>query len=71
MQRTHNQLAGFQLLSLPDHGAAFVGPLPVAEPARNDAIRAAHVAHREGLGQIPRLPRPKFLSALATFALGE
>jgi hypothetical protein len=71
MERAHNQLAGFQLLLLPDHGAAFLEPAPIAEPARNDAMRARHVAHCEGLGRIPRLPRPKFLSALAAFALGE
>jgi hypothetical protein len=77
MERVHSQLAGFQLMSLPEHGAAFIEPLPainesaIVERARNDAIHSAHRAHGEGLGQIPRLPRPKFLSALAAFAFGE
>ena len=31
----------------------------------------AHVTKQAGVGQIPRMPRPKFLSALAQFALGE
>jgi hypothetical protein len=77
MERAHSQLAGFQLLTLPEQGAAFIEPLPalvdraIAERTRNDAMRSSHHAHGDGLGQIPHLPRPKFLSALAAFAFGE
>lgn len=77
MERAHSQLAGFQLMSLPEHGAAFIDPLPtiahhpIVDRARQETLRASHRAHSEGLGQIPRLPRPKFLSALAAFAFGE
>jgi hypothetical protein len=75
MERAHSQLIGFQLMSLPEHGAAFIDSLPpLADGERVEArltTHASHRAHGEGLGQIPRLPRPKFLSALAAFALGE
>jgi glycosyltransferase involved in cell wall biosynthesis len=71
IKRAHNQLAGFHLLSLPEHGAMFLDPLPVSDKAPRDATRTAHVAHSERLGRIPRLPRPKFLVSLANFALGE
>jgi hypothetical protein len=77
MERAHNQLAGFQMMSLPEHGAAFIEPLPAlagestVERARSAAVHSTHRAHGEGLGEIPRLPRPKFLSALAAFAFGE
>jgi hypothetical protein len=38
------------------------------QTTRNDA---APTPNRRSLGQIPPLPRPKFLSALANFAMGE
>ena len=72
MERAHSQLTGFQMMSLPEAGGAFIDEMPaLVEPARNEARHASHQAHGEGLGQIPLLPRPKFLSALAAFALGE
>ena len=70
MEQAHRQLIGFQLLALPEHGEAFVDELPAPSDRSRSARYASHDAH-EGLGQIPRLPRPKFLSALAAFALGE
>jgi tetraacyldisaccharide-1-P 4'-kinase len=75
MERAHSRLAGFQLLSLPEHGKSFIDSLSamsdLPEPARTDAPHASRRADRDDLGQIPRLPRPKFLSALAAFAFGE
>jgi hypothetical protein len=69
MEHAHGQLLGFQL----------VAPVPsdVADEAVNDALRdaprtdSAHASPSSGVGRIPRLPRPKFLSAIADFALGE
>jgi tetraacyldisaccharide-1-P 4'-kinase len=75
MERAHARITGFQMLSLPEHGKTFIDSLPelhvLPEPARTDAPHASRRSDRDVLGQIPRLPRPKFLSALAAFALGE
>jgi glycosyltransferase involved in cell wall biosynthesis len=65
MARAHSRLLGFQLLG-PQAEAADAS-LPIL-PQRADA---AQVKPQPGVGQIPPLPRPKFLSALADFALGE
>jgi hypothetical protein len=43
-------------------------PASTLRTSRNDA---APISYRRSLGQIPPLPRPKFLSALANFAMGE
>jgi hypothetical protein len=70
MERAHSQLLGFHLIvpqpnesdsSSDDH---FV----TSDAPRTDG---AHVAKQAGVGRIPRMPRPKFASALAQFALGE
>jgi Glycosyl transferase family 2 len=69
MVRAHRQVLGFQLLSVhaSDAGEDPAVSLHAATP-RTDA---SHTERRDGVGQIPKLPRPKFVSALAEFALGE
>lgn len=68
MERVHRQVVGFQLMthSASDDYQATGSEIPVA--ARRDE---SHGSARGGLGSIPTLPRPKFLSAIAAFALGE
>jgi glycosyltransferase involved in cell wall biosynthesis len=69
MERAHGQLLGFQLIApLCDDTAPKKDELLTSGAPRTDA---AHLSKRAGVGQIPRLPRPKFLSAIAEFALGE
>ena len=68
MERTHGRMLGFQLvapaqlddISTLDDGAA-------SSRARTDSPSR----QRPDLGKIPALPRPKFLQAIAEFALGE
>lgn len=74
VRRTHNAMAlvhgrvmGFQLLEpiaqqQPPMPTAPTTPRPVPQPRPGD---------RTGVGQIPPLPRPNFLSAVAEFTLGE
>jgi hypothetical protein len=66
--RAHDRVLGFQLL--PSR------PIDASQPEWSPAHRlprrdVAHSSARGGIGEIPPLPRPKFLSALAAFALGE
>lgn len=69
MEKAHGRVIGFQLIS----------PTETTEPSTDDLASAlqtmrsdaAPAADRRSLGQIPPLPRPKFLSALANFAMGE
>jgi hypothetical protein len=69
MEKAHKRVIGFQLIT----------PTETAEPSPNDLASALQTTRsdaapnsdRRGLGQIPRLPRPKFLSSLANFAMGE
>lgn len=73
MEQVHRQVIGFQLMTPPQGESA---PLEDASPSPSDMPRtesphAPHFESRAGVGTIPRLPRPKFLSALAEFALGE
>ena len=42
--------------------------IPLVNKLRNDMPRSVP---RKGLGTIPAMPRPKFLTALANFAFGE
>lgn len=67
MEQVHRRIVGFQLVT------PLAGQLE-CEPAIGYAYRPASAkneAPRRGVGTIPTLPRPKFLSALANFALGE
>jgi hypothetical protein len=69
MEKAHSRVIGFQ----------FITPIETTEPATSDLASAlqttrsdaAPMSDGRGLGQIPPLPRPKFLSALANFAMGE
>jgi cellulose synthase/poly-beta-1,6-N-acetylglucosamine synthase-like glycosyltransferase len=70
MERAHRRVLGFQLISGGGSGEAApqAGSEPMPATPRADS---PHLSHPSGVGQIPPLPRPKFLSALAAFALGE
>lgn len=69
LARAHGRVLGFQLLTQPTAEAELsTETITPISPPRADA---AHVAGRKGVGQIPPLPRPKFLTAIAEFALGE
>jgi hypothetical protein len=65
MERAHQRLCGFQLLpAMPLEDLEF--DFPVSRRVET------HAGSRQaGVGRIAALPRPKFLSALAEFALGE
>jgi hypothetical protein len=68
MERAHQRLCGFQLLpamQIDDSGFDF----PVRR--REKHTGSSRDLRRAGVGRIPSLPRPKFFSALADFALGE
>ncbi|MCI0334156.1 MAG: glycosyltransferase [Planctomycetes bacterium] len=68
MERVHRRVIGFQLLTpLND------GPIADESPALSELPRTdtPHAPRRSGVGRVPPLPRPKFLAALAEFALGE
>jgi hypothetical protein len=69
MERAHGRLMGFQMIApLSTPPAAEVYDVPLVTTLRNDAPRTTRGT---GLGRIPAMPRPKFLTALANFALGE
>jgi Glycosyl transferase family 2 len=68
MERAHGRMIGFQLVA-PNRSDQTV-PIDDSEPVMSPRTDAAH-HQRPGVGQIPRLPRPKFLRALAQFAFGE
>ena len=70
MERAHGQLLGFHLIVPQTNSSdeAIVDNLVTSDSPRTDG---AHTTKQAGVGQIPRMPRPKFLSALAQFALGE
>lgn len=74
MERAHGQLLGFHLI-VPqvDRSEATANEDTSDELVANGAPRTdgAHLSKPAGVGRIPRLPRPKFLSAIAEFALGE
>jgi hypothetical protein len=70
MERAHGRLMGFQMIAT----------MPVDEAFEEYEMKAATTslrsdspaaAHKTGVGQIPSLPRPKFMRAIANFALGE
>ena len=69
MEHAHGRVLGFQWLTPP--------PIEPAEPRRQHDSEneprtdEPHYKRCAGMGRIPPLPRPKFLSALAEFALGE
>jgi hypothetical protein len=68
MASAHQHLLGFQLLHPVRWDDAHATTETAAPPAQPQPVRPARSAD---VGRIPALPRPKFLSALAEFALGE
>jgi glycosyltransferase involved in cell wall biosynthesis len=70
MERAHGRLLGFQMVEpLPFDEAFAEWQAPVAaNTLRNDPARTSRPG---SIGEIPVLPRPKFLRAIANFALGE
>ena len=69
MEKAHARVIGFQLFTPAANMEAPSDELTPALPTmRSDA---APTGDRRNLGKIPRLPRPKFLAALANFAIGE
>jgi hypothetical protein len=68
MERAHGRMTGFQLVApMQAHDAELVS---VRQPASSSRIDAAP-RQRPDIGRIPPFPRPKFLQAIAEFALGE
>jgi hypothetical protein len=70
MEQAHQRVLGFQWIT--------PGLADDADPTDTLAIDpmqprtdTAHSGRRPGMGQIPPLPRPKFLSSIADFAFGE
>jgi hypothetical protein len=69
MEKAHKRVIGFQLIT----------PSETVEPSADDLASALQTTRTDSaptsdgrsLGKIPALPRPKFLSALANFAMGE
>jgi Glycosyl transferase family 2 len=70
MEKAHDRVLGFQWITplTQTRADSMDAPGVAAGLPRTDA---AHSKRRAGMGQIPVFPRPKFLSALADFALGE
>lgn len=66
----HGRMLGFQIMSLESAVSmpAKVSETAVAKRPRTDL---PHAVANGGIGQIPPLPRPKLLTALADFAFGE
>jgi hypothetical protein len=65
----HDRLLGFQLISsIPPNSVPIEEFAPISVRPR-PTERPAVV--QGGVGEIPELPRPKFLAALARFAFGE
>jgi hypothetical protein len=69
MEKAHQRMIGFQLITPSEIAEASTDDLASAlQTTRSDS---APISDRRSVGQIPPLPRPKFLSALASFAMGE
>jgi glycosyltransferase involved in cell wall biosynthesis len=69
MEKTHRRVIGFQLITPAE--ASEVATHDVASGMKTTRSDAGPISDRRSVGRIPRLPRPKFLSALANFAMGE
>jgi glycosyltransferase involved in cell wall biosynthesis len=75
MALVHGRVMGFHLLeplaadqNAPDEKSS---PTPTAAPTTDRPVAKPRPSDRSGVGQIPPLPRPNFLSAVAEFTLGE
>ncbi len=71
LAQAHGRLLGFQLVTQPRSDAEIEFPEVDFTPLPAPRTDAAHFGGHKGVGQIPPLPRPKFLAAIAEFALGE
>jgi hypothetical protein len=65
----HQRVLGFQWITPLRHDVAHTAEEPSLAPTRGPADK--RLAEPAGVGRIPPLPRPNFLSALAEFALGQ
>ena len=70
MERSHGRVLGFQLVT-PQPDSDIQSPDEALAATNMPRTDAAHMPRQLGVGEIPRLPRPKFLTAVAAFALGE
>jgi hypothetical protein len=69
MERSHKRVIGFQMVT-PLAGSDTVEDEFAMRPSKwRSSTTTVH--DRNSIGQIPPLPRPKFLSAIANFAFGE
>jgi len=68
MAQAHNRVLGFHLVEPTREPIAAAVTTPGGTTERP---RPTRPSDRKGVGQIPPLPRPNFLSAMAEFALGE
>jgi len=74
MALVHGRVMGFHIVEpltaeqLADDKSS---PTPTVVPATNCPSTKPRPTDRTGVGQIPPLPRPNFLSAVAQFTLGE
>jgi hypothetical protein len=68
MAKAHDRVLGFHLL---DATREPIASAATALPATTVRPSESRPDERRGVGQIPPLPRPNFLSAVADFALGE
>jgi hypothetical protein len=69
MEKAHSRVLGFQIVTPTETKEPVVD---LTAPAQYAARRSTTPAdNQRTIGQIPTLPRPKFLSVLTNFALGE
>jgi hypothetical protein len=68
MEEAHRRVIGFQMIApkepIAEHDELLTLP-------RQDRSNGPYKMAGAGIGRIPTMPRPKFLSALTNFALGE
>ncbi len=69
MEKAHSKVLGFQLVTPIESTEPVVDLMAPAQYAARRST-TSDASHRT-LGQIPPLPRPKFMSVLTNFALGE
>jgi glycosyltransferase involved in cell wall biosynthesis len=69
MEQAHHRVVGFQWLTPQSDDSC--KRFQEARVACDKMTGAPHFQQTSGMGRIPALPRPKFLSALADFAFGE
>jgi hypothetical protein len=69
MEKAHSRVLGFQMVTPVESTEPVVDlTAPAQYAARRDVTRTTETRN---VGLIPPMPRPKFMSALANFALGE